>query len=307
MNNIIVTGANGFIGKHLVQKLAAEGHYVCAVVRDENVDVSSFSHLEGIEIAYCNLNMLATLCKKVPAGIHYDTFIHLAWTGTSGDLRTDYTLQLKNAAYTCDAVRAASELGCTRFIGAGSLAQLDCMNYSPLDGSMPNTTAHYAAAKIAAQYMSKAECAKLGIDHIWGFFSNIYGIGNTTNNFINFAAKLMLQGQRAAFTNGEQNYDFVYITDFIDGLYLMSKLGKKNCSYFIGSGEPRTMREYICLIRNAISQTIQLYFGEIPFNGISLSKEDLSCEKLKQDTGYSPKISFNKGIQITVKWLREMI
>lgn len=303
MRTVIITGANGFIGTWLVKKMVQEGHNVIAVIKDEQEKIIEIENIEGVTIVYCDMKNISQL-KSMVEDMEIDTFYHLAWIGTSGELRANYELQLLNAKYTCDAVHAAYDIGCKRFVGAGSLAEYDCLNYSPLDGATPNVTANYAVAKIAAEYMSKAECSKLGIEHVWGIFSNIYGVGNKTNNFVNFASKLMLEGKRASFTDGMQNYDFVYISDFIEGLYLLGKYGKTNYSYFIGSGKSRTMKEYIIAIRDAISDDIELFFGEIPFNGVSLNKEQLSCDKLMKDTGYMPKIDFEEGIKMTVGWLR---
>lgn len=305
MEYAVVTGASGFLGKWFVRRLLEKGCHICAVVREGSPGILELSKMENVLVVSHDMSDLLHLHEKLPSWYQADTFYHLAWAGTCGNLRADYSLQLLNAKYTCDAVHAAAMIGCQRFVGAGSMAELDAMGYVPLDRSMPNATVHYAAAKLAAEYMSKAECNQMGLEYVWGIFSNIYGVGNTTSNFVNFAAKCMLEGRRAAFTDGMQNYDFVYVTDFIEGLYQMGKYGRNNCSYVIGSGYPQTMREYIQQIRDAIDPTIQLYFGEIPYHGVSLPKEQLKSNKLMEDTGYQPRVSFQEGIRMTVAWLKE--
>ena len=59
---------------------------------------------------------------QIPAD-KYDTFIHFAWAGSAGTARIDYELQMKNALTTVECVKAANELGCTRFVCAGSIME----------------------------------------------------------------------------------------------------------------------------------------------------------------------------------------
>ena len=303
MKNVIVTGANGFIGTWLVNKLLEENIHVLAVVKDESEDCTSLKNSPLLAIEYCDLDNIFELTNRIEKN-KYDTIYHLAWAGTSGPLRADYEMQIKNVKYTLDVINMFSQIGGKKFIGAGTLAEYDNLAYIPLDGATPNAVSMYGAAKISAHYLSKIECNRLGVEHIWGVFSNIYGVGNTTNNFVNFASKLMLKGEKAAFTKGEQNYDFVYITDFIQGLYLLGVSGKNNSEYFIGSGKCRRLKQYIELIRDSIDKNIPLYLGEIPFNGVSLEEKQLSIEKLTKDTGYLPKVSFEDGIERTISWLK---
>ncbi len=304
MKNVLISGANGFVGTNLVKKLIEEEIRVTALVRPGNA--GNIMGYPNIDIVYCELKEIKQLCDRLKDKMEFDTMYHLAWAGTSGDGRADYDIQCDNIKYTLDIIHLAHSLNIKRFIGAGTLAEYDGLAYIPQDGASPNPVAMYAAAKISAHYMSKIECNRLGIEHVWGVFSNIYGVGNTTNNFVNFAVKLMLSGKRASFTAGEQNYDFVYISDFVKGLYLLGKNGKKNCEYFIGSGKPRKLKEYILSIRNAIDENIELFMGEIPFNGVSLGCDKLSTLKLERDTGYKAEVDFDEGISQTVEWLRKI-
>ena len=303
MKNVLVTGANGFIGKCLITKLIADGINVTAVVRKTFDDEECYSG-QRLSVVYCDLGNIESLAAQLDKEPVFDAVYHLAWGGTSGDARADYSVQCNNIKYTLDVIELAARLKIKRFIGAGSMAEWDNLAYLPVDGATPNGVAMYGAAKIAAHYMSKIECNKLGIEHVWGIFSNIYGVGDDNNNFVNFASKIMLDGKRPAFTKGEQNYDFVYISDFVNGLYLMGEKGKNNSEYFIGSGKPRQLKEYVKLIRDAVDKDITLYMGEIPFNGISVEIEKLSIEKMERDTGYQAEVDFETGIAETVKWLR---
>lgn len=306
MKKVLVTGANGFIGSALLKVLSEEGVEVIAVVKDTNENISIIESLPNIKIVYCELSEVYKL-SEIVTDRDIDVCIHLAWAGSFGDARTAYDLQLQNVKYALNLVDVLPKMNIKRFVGAGTLAERDVLNYHPTDGATPNAVSIYGIAKITANYMTKVECSKLGIEHVWCLLSNTYGVGNTTNNFVNMASRLMLENRRAAFTSGEQTYDFVYVTDTVKGIYHASAFGKANTSYYIGSDQARPLKEYIRIIRDTINPDIELYLGEIPFNGTSLSKESYDTTKLINDTGYHPAVRFEDGILNTINWLRDQI
>ena len=306
MTTAVVTGANGFVGRALVRELVNNNVKVFAIIKNSQSDVSAIEELTDVEIVYCDMNVLL---EQLPAKISrpVDVFYHLAWAGSTGPDRGNYDLQLKNAHWTLDAVNTAHKLGCKRFIGAGTLAEYDVNAYTPLNGSTPNAVSCYGVAKITAHYMSKAECNRLGIEHLWAYLSNTYGIGNYTSNFINFASKVMITGQEPNFTAGEQPYDFVYVSDIAQGLYCIGNKGKKNHAYYIGSTKPDKLKNFIYALRDEIDPSIKLNLGAIPFNGVAQPEATFNCSSLVEDTGYMPLVSFKEGIHKTVEWIRKQI
>lgn len=300
MKKALVTGANGFLGSLLTAELLKNGVEVIAA----DMDGCNSRIPDGARFAAFDMSVPSSLANAV-SDRDIDVIYHMAWAGSSGPQRADHALQLRNAQYTCDMVNAAAQMGIKRFVGAGTLAQFDCQAYIPENGSTPNAVSCYGTAKIAAQYMSKAVANAAKVEHVWCIISNTYGVGNTTMNFVNMASKKMLSGERAAFTAGEQNYDFVYITDTIRGLYLCGKNGKPNCSYYLGSGKARKLKDYITAIRDTIDPKIPLYLGEIPFNGQSLPIEKFSIDAAETDAGYQPQVDFADGIRLTIDWLKE--
>lgn len=305
MRKVLITGANGFIGSAVLKEMSKNHVTVIAVVRNQNSEISHIQGLDGVRIVYCEAENISKLEDIVPDR-DIDAFIHLAWEGSTGDARSDYSKQLMNVKYAMDAVHVASRMNIKRYIGAGTLAEKDVLNYHAGDGAVPNAVSIYGIAKISMHFMTKAECTKLGIEHIWCYLSNTYGVGNTTGNFINFACRTMLSGKRAAFTAGEQMYDFVYITDTARAICAATEKGKRNTAYYLGSGACRKLKEYIKIIRDTIDPEIPLFLGEIPFNGIALDEKEFNTDKLFSDTGYKPAVDFEQGIYETVEWLKSL-
>lgn len=304
MNKVIITGANGFIGSALTKELLENGYDVCAVVH--NGHMNNIPNDSRLTIVSIDSDEMLELRDVIAPG-HYDIFYHFAWKGSTGNDRAAYEIQLMNVKWTLDAVSVANDLGCKRFVGAGTIAEHDVNAYVPLDGSTPNAVSNYGAAKIAAHYMSKAECNRLGVDHVWAYLSNNFGEGNYTSNFVNFVSKTLLTGKPANFTAGDQPYDFLYIRDTAQGLRCIGEKGKKNNAYYIGSTKPKKLKEFVTIIRDTIDPSIKINLGAVPFNGVKQPVEIFDCTKLVKDTGYKPNYTFEQGIERTIPWIKRQI
>ncbi len=301
---IIVTGANGFLGSMLLKELQSKDILIYAVVKNEKENIDNIRNLSGVRIIYCDLDHIRWLPELINDR-DIDMCIHLAWAGSFGDARADYQLQLTNIDYSMKLVDVLASMGVKRFVGAGTLAEKDVLNYHLTDGATPNPVSIYGIAKLTMNFMTKVECTKCNMEHVWCCISNTYGVGNTTNNFVNMASRKMLRGEHAAFTSGEQIYDFVYVTDTVKALCAAAINGKPNTSYYLGSTKPRRLKEYIKIIRDAIDPSIELFLGEIPFHGNFLPIEEYDASKLVTDTGFKPLISFEEGIYDTIAYLKE--
>ena len=106
MKNVIVTGANGFLGKTLVNSLLNNGYSVVALdIRFDDV-LANDNRVTCINV---NNKEITEIEKEIPEEDYLYLF-HLAWAGTSGDARADYNLQLKNIELTCNYVELCEKL-----------------------------------------------------------------------------------------------------------------------------------------------------------------------------------------------------
>ena len=151
MKNVIVTGANGFIGKTLVNALLEKGYHVVALdirfddvlVNDDRVTCVSVLNKEVSELA-----------KEIPAE-DYMCFFHLAWAGTSGPARADYAVQLNNVKLACDYIKLCAEVGCKRVVYASSINEMETYEYLQSDDIEPAGGYIYGTGKLAAHLMGE--------------------------------------------------------------------------------------------------------------------------------------------------------
>ena len=293
----MVTGANGFIGVNLCRVLNENNVKTYVLLRSEKSYRDELRGMRNMKPIYVDLDDVSKLSELMENN-SIGTVFHLAWSGVSGSDRGDYDIQIRNINQTLKLIDSVKKIGCKRFIGIGSTAEYDSLNASMLDGKCPNRVGMYGASKVSTHLMSKILCNSLEMEHVWGIIGNTYGVGDRSNNFINYASQLILSDEEAKFTSGEQNYDFVYVTDVAEALYCLGEKGKDKFSYYIGSGNPRKLKDYIISIRDVLNPSKEIKLGAVPFNGVSADINSFNIERLKNDTGYKPRVCFEEGIKL---------
>lgn len=304
MRTAIVTGANGFIGSALCKELSDTGYEIIAVVKNKTANISSIVHLKNLKIVYSDFAEFKNLADKI-TDRDIDILYHLAWIGSAGPLRGYADVQLNNVKYTCDTVKACAAIKCKRFVFASSIMEYEIKETMATE-TTPGINTLYCSAKIAADYMARTIAGCLGIDYVRTVISNIYGPGEISPRLINSSLRKMLNNEHCAFSAGDQMYDFVYITDAAKIFVAVGEKGKANKTYYIGSQEPRPLKEFLLIMRDCVDPDIHIGLGEIPFNGVSLTYREFNINAVKEDTGFIPAVSFREGIKNTITWLKEV-
>ena len=300
MKNVIVTGANGFIGKTLVKALLEKGYYVVAL------DVRFDDILANDERIIC-VNVMdrevAALVEEIPHQ-EYECFFHLAWVGTSGPARADYNVQLNNVKLACDYIKLCSEIGCKRIVYASSINEMETYEYLQSDDIEPTGGYIYGTGKLAAHLMGETVAKLNGIEFIPVIITNIYGVGEKSARMIYTAINKLVHKEHCSFTEGYQTYDFIYITDAINSIIAVAEKGKAFNRYYIGSGAPKPLREFLLQMRDIVDPEAEIGLGDIPFKGVNISYDQFDLKKVERDTGYRNEISFAEGIRMTADYIR---
>lgn len=303
MNKAIVTGATGFIGSYLVKELIENNYQVLAIVREGTININRLVDSPNLKIVYCNLNNLQNL--SIPNEEPYDYFFHMAWDGVSGNLQFDYDLQISNIKSSLSAMDVANRMGCKRFIGAGSIHEIEGNKELSTNDEVVFQGHSYKIAKLAAHYYCKLFASKIGMDFLWPLLTNTYGVGEKSSRLINTIIRQLIRGEEPALTQANQLYDFIYITDAAKAYRCIAEQGISYRNYIIGSGNIIPLRDYLLQLRDIVNPKIELGFGRYQYKGISLSKEELYNDYLMKDTDFQIEVPFSLGIQKTMEWILE--
>ena len=98
-------------------------------------------------------------------------------------------------------------------------------------------------------------------------------------------------------------YDFIYIDDAIASIIAVIEKGQAFHCYYIGSGKPAPLKDYLLQMKNLVKPDAIIGLGEIPYDGINLDYSKFDLGKVFRDTGYKNKTSFTEGIIRTVDYI----
>ena len=302
MKRVVITGATGAIGMALINRCISKNTEVLVICRSNSARRNRIPQHPMVHVVECDLCDLKNL--EISSLGNFDVFYHFAWAATIGEGRNDTFLQLKNVEYTLNAVELAQRLGCHTFVGAGSQAE-----YGRFEGMLSDTTPTfpengYGIAKLCAGQMSKIECEKRGIRHIWTRILSVYGPYDGEKTMIQSVIRTLLKGEKPQLTPGEQKWDYLYSGDAAEAMYLLGDRGKDGQIYCIGSGQARPLRQYVEQLRDYIDTTLELGFGEISYGQKQVMYLCADVTKLTQDTGFIPKTDFAEGIKNTISWVK---
>ncbi len=301
----VVTGATGAIGTALCELLLSEGITVYAMCRPNSRRIANLPDAPDLYPVFCELAEIQKLPELLAEKQSPDVFFHLAWTHITRPGRNDMDAQIRNIQYTVNACRAAKALNCRAFVGAGSQAE-----YGRVEGMITENTPcfpdnGYGMAKLCAEQMSRVECLRLGLEHLWARIISVYGPGDDRGTMIMSTICELLEGRKPALTKGEQRWDYLYVDDAADALYRIALSGRNEAAYPLGSGTALPLREYIQVLRDEIDPSLPLGLGEIPYGEKQVMNLRADIGSLQTDTGFAPKVDFRSGIKKTIRFVRE--
>lgn len=318
---ILVTGATGFIGKHLIEKLLEEKHEIVCVSR-KPIQEGTFS--EKVENLLCDLQEMEKLDGEIEG---VDVVIHMAAQLGHHGIPYEYYYSVNYQA-TMKLAEVSVKAGVKQFIycSAPYVTGLEGRNvpesapYAP-----PNP---YAETKALAEkglikdYKDKMNCTIVRP-------SFVYGIGDVRRT----ALYRSIQKKRFVLTTkGDTYLQPTYVSDIVDGIVLCLLNPASYGEIFnLGAEKDCTSKEYLeCIAKNVGTKLIHINIGYglsvflanivdglskalfkkpgfVNKGRIDFLSKDHSCDisKAKKVLGYQPKIDLDTGIRMSVEWARK--
>ena len=306
MKKAIITGSTGFIGSAFVEFLVSKGIDVLAIGRKDLNDVSKIRRKRIKDATYLNLDMknISKLSEKI-SEIKWSVgddcvFFNLAWGGETKLSDLNIHSQMQNVAWCVNALEISEKIGCSRFIQVGTMEEAFTHKYITLDhhkNNQYNRHVIYSVAKIAAKYALKLKASNMGIDYIYVLHSHVMGEDDDKDSFLQVTLQKLVNGDDLVFSSGEQFFDVISLSDCSLGYYLICEKGKSDEEYWVGSGNPRKLREYVERMFELFPSKKKMEFGKLPYNDIILEKEDFSIANLADHTGYKPLMTYEKTVK----------
>lgn len=285
MKKCIVTGAAGFTGCNLVEGLVAAGYFVYCVVRLDSQHNKRLESLANVKLVYADMADYEYLHEQIAEPC--DIFFHLAWQGG----RYDFPVQYQNIEDTLWALEAAKEIGCRRFVCTGSQAEYGPQADIITEETCPHPIDAYGSAKLAACILTRQRAMDIGMEWVWGRIFSLYGRYEPAGRMLpELVASLKAGKDFYMQSNGEQNWDYLNITDGAQALIALGERGKSGEIYNIANGNYKPLKEFIAEIQKQIGTKAQVHYALDKQALFSLQPD---VGKITRDTGWKPNVGMH--------------
>ena len=253
LQRVLVTGAAGFIGGRLCERLVMDGMEVYGVSREARSG-------GGVHWLQADLSCEAET-RRVFDTVGPEVIFHLAGRPSASrglDLVLP-TLQ-QNLVAAVNVMVAAAEVGAGRVVLAGSLEEGDALQPDSVSSSP------YALSKQAASAYARMLHSLHGLPIVIAKIFMVYGPGQTDpEKLIPYVITSLLRGESPRLGSGERPVDWVHVDDVVDALVATARAeGLTGQTIDVGSGELTTIRSVVEQVVEIIGTNATPMFGQLP-------------------------------------------
>ena len=292
---ILVTGASGFIGSCLCQKLLSMGAEVHGVSR--TLKPKGSKNLYWWQGDLADITTVRELLTKIKPGYIF----HLAsCVSGSRDLGLVLPTLHSNLISTVNVLTASTEAGCSRIILIGSLEEPDSGSAEVIPSSP------YAAGKWCSSAYARMFYALYQTPVVNVRLFMVYGPGQKDLlKLIPYVTLSLLRNNAPKISSGKRQVDWIYVDDVVEGLLLiMQSPGIEGNTVDLGSGVLVPVRTVVEKISKIVNSKVNPLFGAISERQMEQNRV-AQIKNTQTIIGWKPTTSLEKGLENTVNWYKE--
>jgi len=299
----LVTGATGFIGSHLARWLLRQGQSIAVLIRPGSDMWRIRDVLPATTVIHSDLWRVAEIADQMHT-FRPEVIFHLAWQGgNSSKFQNDPAQVFSNVLGSLTLVRLAKDAGVQRWIGFGTSAEYGRYDTPVSENQIPTPTTMYGRAKYSTCLLTEKLCEQYGIAFVWIRPFWLYGPYDDPGRMIPYVIAAFLRGEEPALTWGEQQWDYLYIRDAVEAIWLLAT-GEQTGVFNLGVGQVYLIRTIVECIRDLIDPKLTLGLGRVPYGVRQVMRMQADISKLQKATGWMPRTTLENGLKQTVEWQR---
>ena len=310
---ILVTGAAGFIGFHVAQRLCAEGDEVVGIDNlnayyDPSLKEARLARLNGLQgFSFRKLDIvdyggLETVFRDYPI----TTVCHLAaQAGVRYSLTDPWCSQKSNNEGFLNLIELARHHPVENFVYASSSSVYGANTKLPFSESDPTDApiSLYAATKKANELVAHCYNHLFGVPTTGLRFFTVYGPWGRPDMALFKFTKAILAGEPIeVYNHGRMRRNFTYIDDIVDGVLLTLRRSALGEIYNIGNARSENLMDFIAEIEKHCGRKAAIRYLPLQPGDVVETVADIA--KL-QKLGYAPKTAIDEGVKAFVEWYRD--
>lgn len=290
---MLVTGANGWIGRYVVAALRARDHEVIQGVRGRHVAASRGPVLD--------LGDRAGLERAV-AAMRPESCLHLAWVATPG-VYLNSPENLDSLHLMLDLLKALLRANCRRFVGTGTCLEYDSILRTVSEDDATRPTTIYGATKLAAAHVVAAVPTVSRMTATWARLFFQFGPREHPDRLIPYVSRQLLAGQPVELTSGLQVRDYLHVADVAAALVVLIERDDAASVVNVGSGTPHTVGEIARLLADLAGRPELVRLGALPDREGDPPFICADATRMRE-LGWRPARSLDEGLHETLGWWR---
>ncbi len=261
---ILITGATGFVGQHVLNEILKRSIHCAVVCRDENkIDTNLQKKIKKIIISKNIFTETKKWWLHNLKGI--DLVIHIAWYVKPGEYLESYK-NIECLTGSINLAQAVLESNVAKFVGVGTCFEYDFDNTKIDINKRLSPKNLYAASKVSL-FNILTEILKNKKDFLWGRLFYLYGDGENEKRFYPYLKKKMEKNEIAELSDGAQIRDFLDVKDAAN-ILVRASLGANKGPFNICSGKEISIRNFAYQIADEYGNRELLKFGMRPNNDL---------------------------------------
>ena len=311
----LVTGAAGFIGSNLVERLLRDGWEVVGIdaftdyypraAKESNLQQAlnhpAFHFMEG-DLLDLDLEILLR-------ALHVDVIFHeAAQAGVRASWGQTFEVYTRlNVLATQRLLEAAKNVPITKFVYASSSSVYgDAESFPTPETARPQPVSPYGVTKLAAEHLCYLYWRNYGVPTVSLRYFTVYGPRQRPDMAFHIFTRAMLTGRPIqVYGDGRQTRDFTFIDDAVEANMLAAANGPAGSVFNIGGGARVSLMDVIEQLMQHTGREVPLQFGDTQRGDARHTAADIS--QAQTVLGYQPQVSLDLGLAREVNWLRELL
>jgi nucleoside-diphosphate-sugar epimerase len=309
----LVTGAAGFVGSHLAERLVREGHEVVGIdcfvpyyprwIKERNLSglltQPPFLFIEGNLL---DIDLPALLAQGIECVFHQaaQAGVRASW----GKEFADYTSL--NILGTQQLLEAAKSHPLRKFVYASSSSVYGDVTTLPMrEDALPRPLSPYGVSKLSAEHLCYLYWKNYGVPTIALRYFTVYGPRQRPDMAFHRFLHLLLEDQPIPiYGDGQQTRDFTFIDDIVAANILAAQSTLSGDVFNIGGGTTVTLHEAIRVCEDVSGKHAQLDIRPVEKGDVRQTLADVG--RATQHLGYQPRVRLHEGLEAEWRWVQEL-